>query len=86
MQLDFVSLSYLAEGYTPADIRGLVDNAMQGMLIRMMEGSPQVSRLGVAYYQVLLTRNYRLLVSREVLRKMTSFAQQKRANRDLCET
>jgi hypothetical protein len=38
-----VSLSYLAEGYTPADIRDLVDNAMQGMLIRMMEGSSQAS-------------------------------------------
>jgi hypothetical protein len=41
--LDFVSLSYLAEGYTPADIRDLVDNAMQNMLIRMMEGSEEVS-------------------------------------------
>jgi hypothetical protein len=44
--LDFVSLSYLAEGYTPADIRDLVDNAMQNMLIRMMEGSEEVSRSG----------------------------------------
>ena len=44
-QLDFVSLSYLAEGYTPADIRDLVDNAMQGMIIRMMEGSSQVSEV-----------------------------------------
>ena len=41
--LDFVSLAYLAEGYTPADIRDLVDNAVQNMLIRVIEGSSKVS-------------------------------------------
>lgn len=41
-RLDFVSLAYLAEGYTPADIRDLVDNAMQNMLVRVMEGSLKV--------------------------------------------
>lgn len=38
-QLDYVTLSHMAEGYTSADIRDLVDNAMQNMLIRLMEGA-----------------------------------------------
>lgn len=41
-ELDYSSLAQMAEGYTPADMRDLVDNAVQQMIVRVMGGGGAV--------------------------------------------
>lgn len=40
--LDYSTLAQMAEGYTPADVRDLVDNAVQQMIVRVMDETGSV--------------------------------------------